>query len=137
LENRDDAVIFLLFKPQGKGINFIDWILEDEEIESFGNKLFESKANFKVGCDSCTVCRISQVSEIPERQKIFLDVCEGARQSCYITSDMYLKPCSFVGNEGKISLSKNSIQNIWENNEIFKNFRERIKSDKTKCPYGF
>ena len=145
-----NAIIFLLFKPQGRGkdLNKDEWILSSEEIQMFGKLLLSPevkivmrslrKFNFKVGGDSCLFCKIKKAGVvIPKHVEESIDTCEGARMSCYMTPDMKFLPCSFGDHDllGE-SILDNSIKYIWDNGKEFLRFRDSLKNDAAVCPFG-
>ena len=153
--NKLNAVIFLLFKPQGRGKKLKDWILTKDQIKEFSNVIKEMSIKkskltklknfilrkedlkFGVGLDSCCICKISQSRELTKLEKISADTCEAARMSCYISPNMKLVPCSF-GNPNiyGIPISNRSIKKIWTNGTSFKIFRDILRRCPEKCPFG-
>ncbi len=134
-----NAIIFLLFKPQGNGANHRDLQVTDRGIKLFREELKRYKTHFKVGLDSCLVCRISEVChDFTQEELECLDTCEGARMSCYITPDMKFMPCSFA-NHDEIGVPINGypIKYIWENSNVFNYFRDKLKENPNKCPLEF
>ena len=135
--NKLNAVIFLLFKPQGNGADKKHLCLNKFQIKKFADLLLDSKTNFKIGCDSCMINKISQVRELTQNEKTFVDTCEGSRMSCYISPDMMFMPCSF-GDKVRYGIpitELNTIKNIWENGKPFKMFREVLENNPMTCPY--
>ena len=138
--NKLNAIIFLLFKPQGNGINHKDLQVTDLGIKQFRKNIKESKTHFKIGLDSCAVCRISEVcNDFTEEEKQCIDTCEGARMSCYITPDMKFMPCSFANHdEVGVPISDfPSIEHIWKYSRVFCDFRDKLKENPNKCPVVF
>jgi MoaA/NifB/PqqE/SkfB family radical SAM enzyme len=135
--NKLNAVIFLLFKPQGNGVNCKELIVSDEGIKEFRKYLSVARTRYKIGIDSCLACRISSVcNDFTEKEKLFIDTCEGSRMSCYVTSDMKFIPCSFEDHNKAISI-KESIKDIWTNSGLFCNFRDKLKINPNLCPVEF
>lgn len=137
--NKLNAVVFLLFKPQGNGADKKYLCLNENQIKIFADKLLQPKSIFKIGCDSCMINKISQVRQLNENEKMCVDTCEGGRMSCYISPDMKFMPCSF-GNKDKYGIQINeqrSIQSIWADGEPFIKFRKVLKENPTSCPYDF
>lgn len=135
--DRLNAVIFLLFKPQGRASNLKYWEVEDKMISYFIQRARKGLCKFKVGMDSCLVNRINRVSRLTEEEKIFLDSCESGRMSVYITPDMKLVPCSFAESDiHGIPLKKRNIKTCWELGRSFYNVREKLSKNPTTCPYG-
>ena len=133
-----NAIIFLLFKPQGNGKDHKDLILKDADVKIFRDELKKAKTTFKIGLDSCFVCRINEVcNDFTAQEKLFIDSCEGARMSCYITADMKFMPCSFE-NHNKVGIQiKDSIKDIWSKSEVFNNFRYKLALNPNLCPVEF
>lgn len=131
-----NAVVFLLFKPQGRGKNRYDLIPSDEQIKIFIEKLRAGKTKFKLGLDSCGVNRVKQVTELTPVESICLDTCESSRCSAYITPDGKILPCSFADKSNGILITEeNTIQKIWNESEIFINCRKFLKENPTICPF--
>ncbi len=132
-----NAVIFLLFKPAGKGKNMMDEIPTEKQIKEFASLITAGKTKFKVGMDSCLVNKIKKLEMVPKEQEIFVDTCEGARGSVYVSPDMKLMPCSFGNKEAYgISIKEKSIKEVWDNGKPFKEFREVLTKDPSCCPFG-
>jgi MoaA/NifB/PqqE/SkfB family radical SAM enzyme len=133
--NRLFSILFLLFKPQGSGIN-LDWMPTDSQLKEFASKVFKPKSKFMVGVDSCLVNHILKYEKPDKIQAMSIDTCEGTRQSAYITPDMNMMPCSFA-DRSKFSVkitNTNNIYKIWNNSHIFKDFRNLLYRDPMRCP---
>ena len=131
-----NAVVFLLFKPQGKGANLQDWIVTKEHLAMFAEQIKEPRCNFKVGMDSCLVNKVMASRELSEIEKMSLDTCEGSRMSSYITPDMKLMPCSFGNHdEWGISIKEKSIKEVWNASERFVHFRNILQDKPNTCPF--
>ncbi len=133
--DRLNAIVFLLFKPQGRG-KHLDWEPTRYQIEKFANTIKMPACKFKVGMDSCLINKISQVRKLTAVEEMFSDTCEGGRMSCYITPDLKLVPCSF-GDHDKygIDISKGNIQEVWNKGNPFQQFREVLEDKKDCCPF--
>lgn len=132
-----NAVVFLLFKPQGRSIGRIDLVPNNEQIKIFIEKLRNIKVKFKLGLDSCGVNRVKQVTELTPVENICLDTCESSRCSAYITSDGLMVPCSFANHSvhGVQITDENPIQKIWNESESFISCRKSLKNNPTRCPF--
>jgi len=134
-----NAIIFLLFKPQGRAKDLLDWRLSEDKLALFFREILanEDKRNFLVGMDSCLVNKMKKLDiKLDPMQEMSVDSCEGARMSCYISPDMKLMPCSFCNQEDEgQSILDSSIQEIWAGGEKFKNFRNKLVYNPTVCPY--
>lgn len=132
-----NAIIFLLHKPIGKG-NIIDTLspYDKEDIDNFKNfmKLVEKNNRpYKIGFDSCTIPGIINYSTKIDRNSI--DTCEGGRFSAYISSDMYMYPCSF-DQKGfwKVNLKEEgmTVEKAWHSKE-FESFRNILRFSCETC----
>jgi MoaA/NifB/PqqE/SkfB family radical SAM enzyme len=132
-----NAVIFLLFKPQGRGKTLTNEIPTQEQIKEFASLITAGKTKFKIGMDSCLVNKIKKLNMFPKEQEQFVDTCEGARASVYVSPDMKLIPCSF-GNHDEygISIKEKSIKEVWTKGKSFKEFREVLTKEPACCPFG-
>ena len=130
-----NAIVFLLFKPQGRAKNLIDWIPSKKQLRIFANKIKFPKSKIKIGLDSCLVNCIKEFVEFSPIEEMSIDTCESGRMSVYITPDMKLVPCSFADhNEYGVKLHNNTIENVWNNGRPFKKFREILKEKSNCCP---
>jgi len=133
-----NAVIFLLFKPKGKGKGRYDLVPTDNQIKSFIQKIRNPKVKFKLGMDSCLVNQLARIDKLTKTEKLFLDTCEASRASMYITPDMLAVPCSFADYEknGVKITPENTIKNIWDNSDSFNNCRYSLLECPIECPYA-
>ena len=135
LENDDfpegiNAVIFLLHKPAGQGMENNVLKFSDPKVQTFF-KLLEKLHKFKVGLDSCSVPGV--INFCTEIMPESLDTCEGGRFSCYISPDMKMTPCSFDQEKRfYVDLKNSSIKDAW-NSEKFEEFRNRMRNSCTAC----
>lgn len=135
--DRLNAVIFLLFKPQGRGKKLKNWTLTNDDLKEFIDLRLEGKTNFKIGMDSCLVNRITQTTTLTKMEEMFLDTCEAARMSCYISPDMMLMPCSFADKDKYgVSLKDASIEDAWKLSLAFVKTRLMLEENKERCPFG-
>jgi len=132
-----NAVVFLLFKPQGNGADKKHLCLTKDQIIMFSKMLLKPKCKFKVGCDSCMINKVSQVRQLTEVEKLFVDTCEGSRMSCYISPDMKFMPCSFGNKDiyGTQITEDRPIQMLWDHAIPFKVFRSILRKNSMCCPY--
>ena len=118
-----NALIFLLYKPIGKGIK--KEILRGDKVSELV-KLISQKHPFKIGFDSCSIPML--VSNSADVDDASIDSCEGGRYSAYISANMVMSPCSFDRSEKYgVSLRNSSIEQVWKSKE-FKKFRGKLKS---------
>ncbi len=132
-----NAVIFLLFKPQGRGKDFSELSPTKDELLEFIDLIRTPKCNFKIGMDSCLCCQIDENVGLTKSEKIVMDTCEGSRYSCYITPSMLFKPCSFDHDDNGVSLKVTTIKDAWDNSKGFLQFRNKLINCPYKCPVDF
>ena len=130
-----NAVVFLLFKPAGRGKN-LDWSPTKDQLKIFAELIKKPDTKFKIGMDSCLINKVAQTRDLTKLEEMFADTCEGGRMSCYITPDERLVPCSF-GDHDKygIDISKGNLQEVWKTAKPFNNFRYILAKEKACCPY--
>jgi len=132
--NKLNAIIFLLFKPVGKGKKLNSWIPTNEQLEQFSNQLKSPKCKFKIGMDSCLVNKINS-SSFNEIQQMSIDSCEAGRMSTYITPDMKMVPCSFANhNKFGVDIKQIDIDIAWNNSYQFFTFTHLLKNKPKCCP---
>lgn len=128
-----NAVIFLLFKQQGAGKN-VDMRPKPHQIKLFSDLIVQSKAQCKVGMDSCLVNHVLKYSTMTQAQRMCVDTCEGARMSAYISPDMKFMPCSFANKNSAIDLTKTNLKEVWTNGPCFLDFRNTLFKTPASCP---
>jgi len=131
-----NAIIFLLFKPQGRGSSRKDLLTPLSALKEFSDTIQNTDLPFKVGMDSCLVNMISTIRTLNKTESIFLDTCEAGRCSAYISPDLRLKPCSFMDDWKSWygSLKEKSIKELWDNSDSFNWSRELLRKHPKKCP---
>ncbi len=136
--NKLNGVVFLLFKPQGRGTNKTGLIPTNYQMKIFSELVLEPKCKIKIGMDSCLVNHVTQHVKLPTIQRISVDTCEASRMSTYITPDMRMVPCSFADHDKVgVSLKGKTIEEVWKKGRSFKTFRKSLTKDKSCCPAGF
>lgn len=129
-----NAVIFLLFKPQGAGKNLKYLIPTKAQLTTMGLNIFKPQSRFKIGMDSCLVNHVLANGDPTELQKMSVDTCEAARMSAYITPDMKFMPCSFADEDSFSTPITEGLKPIWDESEPFKKFREHLTQNNASCP---
>ena len=127
-----NAVIFLLHKPRGLGTKNEMITIDNEDFSAFLQCIDKENFPYKIGFDSCSVpALLSLAGTLPE----FLDTCEAARWSAYISAEMKMLPCSFCrDDEGyTVDLRKNTIEQAWHSGE-FDRLRKKLRSACPDCP---
>lgn len=122
-----NAIIFLNYKPVN---TLVDWTINDKsKIEKFFRVASECK-HIKIGFDSCCISGISQWMDV---YPFFVESCEAARFSAFISEDMRMYPCSFMVNTAKYEdLRNHTLIDIWKNSKAFSKFRNIIKNNPCK-----
>ena len=54
-----NAIVFLLFKPQGRG-KHLDWSPTQDQIDVFAELIKSPETKFKIGMDSCLINKVAQ-----------------------------------------------------------------------------
>ena len=111
---RLNAVVLLLFKPQGCGRDK-DWLIPTKgQLKVFSHSAFKPKAKFKIGMDSCLLNHVLTYETPNDIQRMAVDTCESSRMSVYISPSMQLIPCSFVDHPkwGTSITKENTIVNV-------------------------
>lgn len=134
---RLNAVVFLLFKPQGRGKLLMRWVPSYPMFKEFAKNIKGHDRKFKVGMDSCLVNHITSVADFSDLEMMSMDFCESSRMSVYITPDMNLVPCSFANHDvyGE-SIRDKSIFEVWNNSVPFIMFRKNLQIKHDRCPLG-
>lgn len=127
-----NAIIFLNYKPINKQLklSFNDL----SKIESFFRIASECK-HVKIGFDSCCVSGIVKWMKV---YPFFVESCEAARFSAFISEEMKMYPCSFMANTTNYGdLREQSIIEIWKSNKAFVNHRHSISHNFCKsCDFN-
>ena len=124
LLNGVNAIVFLTYKPAGRGIN--KYILRNnEKLKLFLSYTRKPKVNCKIGFDACFVPMLLRNSK---ELNNYVDFCEGGFFSVYINEKKEVAPCSFSNGKDSYSLNRYDFYDIWLNK--FKSYRERVDN---KC----
>lgn len=128
-----NAIVFLLFKPIGRGLK--DWELDESSAhtEFFLKDAFSLKQ--KVGFDSCfmRIIRNAEMRGWIKPNWVNLDSCESGRFSVFIDENLMVRPCSFcAGDKYAESLIDKSFEEIWYGSK-FDEFRKCLREDKFIC----
>lgn len=124
-----NGVVFLLFKPQGRGKQCKDLIPKPTQLKEFAELVASPQCKIKVGMDSCLVNHVIRYVDLSKVQRISLDTCEAARMSTYITPDMRMVPCSFADHDQMgVSLKGMTIADAWKKGLSYHWFRDKLKN---------
>jgi len=125
------AIVFLLHKPKGLGSHRNVISPNDDRLKILLELIDQTPFRFQVGFDSCTVPGILSHSKNVRLESI--EACEGARFSCYISSDLIMTPCSFdVDFSFGESLRGKTIIKVW-NGLSFEAFRNSQRNRCSQC----
>lgn len=126
-----NAVVFLTHKPVGLGQKEKCLQPDDPRIYKIYSLIKNKKNNFKIGVDGCFV--IGMITSGMEFNMQYLDTCEAARFTCYIDSELKMKPCSFdIEDKFVVDIKNSSIMDGWNSPE-FKAARERLYKGCPDC----
>ncbi len=122
-----NAVIFLNYKPVGRIKNNKLLLNNSSLIKEFFS-LADLKYPFKIGFDSCMVSGV--VKNMKNVNSLYIEPCEAARFSAYISEDLQMYPCSFMNEYYKgEDLRKNSLTKIWTESKSFNETRKRLENN--------
>ena len=134
------AIIFIIYKPVGLGRKE-KTVKRDDRLKHFLDIAIKKRHPYRVGFDTCFTSALVEYNNSIELASI--DMCEAAKFSMYIDSEMNAYPCSFDNQKGqyKVSLKNKKIIDAWNSSEFeeFRNYKknqcdvcEQFKS----CNYG-
>ncbi|MBT5305187.1 MAG: radical SAM protein [Candidatus Scalindua sp.] len=126
--NGINAIIFLTFKPSGRGdSNFA--LVHNKEMKQFIELIDANNCLCNIGFDACFVpLLMSQTST----KKNFIDSCEVGCFSVYIDENLNVSPCSFSNGKDVFNLKEFDFYDIWMNK--FSDFRSESKNQcKQSC----
>lgn len=127
------AVVFLLFKPVGRGRYTPQLQPSPYQTLTFTELVLRNEALMDIAVDSCLVNKI----KLTEEMKPFLNTCDTSKYTAYISPSLMMTPCSFVDSSlGDKIKTKRSIQYIWKNSKLFKEFRKKLIQKPNRCPIG-
>lgn len=123
-----NAIIFLTFKPAGRG-SASDVLMQGKELSEFLHCVEHPYTSCKIGFDACFVPMI-----LNRDQKLsdYVDFCEGGFFSVYVNEKKEVSPCSFSNGRDTYSLDEYDFYDIWLNK--FQSYRTRqINHCKADC----
>lgn len=128
-----NAVVFLLYKPVGLGVEDNVLKADDPRVKEFFDLINKGHFHHKIGFDSCSCSGIINYTDNINLES--LDFCEGARFSAYIDAKMNIMPCSFANQNSEwfVNLRDHTIQEAWDS-EIFEKFRYSLRHSCSGCP---
>ncbi len=124
--NSLNAIIFLNYKPIRKEEGYNN--LTEDELKKFFSLIAES--DVKIGFDSCSISGVLKWLATPS---YFIESCEAAKFSAFISEDLKMYPCSFMINSDWYgNLREMSLMDIWHNSPYFREFRDNSLPDNCK-----
>lgn len=127
-----NAVVFLLYKPVGLGK--ADKVLtpENEDVIEFFEAVANRQVDFKIGFDSCSCTGLLNYCKTYDAR--YIDFCEGARFSMYISADMKAMPCSFANQNSEwwYDIKDKSVNDAWHS-DVFNKFRQHLQFSCPNC----
>ncbi|MBD3211610.1 MAG: radical SAM protein [Candidatus Lokiarchaeota archaeon] len=126
------GVVFLLFKPNGRGKTMRDQIITTKEEKTLIREFIEITAfcqskNIALHFDACSAPFLRKMPFLPES----IDGCNGSRYSCYVDWNLKAKPCSFMQEHNGVDLHEFNLLEAW-NHDIFTGFRDTITHPRYK-----
>ena len=116
-----NAVIFLTFKPKGRGTGS-RCLRSGTSLDRFVARIDSNACSAHIGFDACFVPILMRRTEVDVD---YVDSCECAFFSVYIDEQMNVKPCSFAaGNRDSFNLRQYSMEEIWT--QHFSDYKRRI-----------
>ncbi|MGB4626691.1 MAG: radical SAM protein [Erysipelotrichaceae bacterium] len=126
-----NAIIFLNYKATGdkKDNNLL--LNHNNLYKKFFDLLNSNTYPFKIGFDSCSISGIVSHMSV---DSVYLDPCESARFSAFISEDLMMFPCSFmINNYQGISLREHSIHDVWQKGNLFNVLRSKLRQKDITC----
>ena len=126
-----NAIVFLLHKPIGQGQQSNVLKPTDARLHQFFKAVeeFLEVSDIKIGFDSCSVPGIINYGKSIDT--LFVDTCEAARWSMYISSELIATPCSFDTSAG-FDLKNGTIAEAWRS-KAFNQFRNYFTRSCANC----
>jgi len=128
-----NAVIFLTFKPLGRGGDSSLMLRRDDVLCDFIDLASTGEAGFRIGFDSCMA---SAFVDAAPQSLVWLDGCEAARFSMYISERLLAYPCSFMeGALPGVVVKADNLTRIWREAAQFRATRAKLANvDCMPCP---
>lgn len=120
-----NAVIFLNYKPVGRGAAESLLLRNSAAWDAFIDLALSHRGMFRVGFDSCMV---SGLARAKGADPLWLESCEAARFSMYVSEQLLAYPCSFM--EGQLPgtrVTAGNLLQIWRYAPTFRLARERLR----------
>ncbi len=120
------GVVFLLFKPMGRGAGLLNQVMGVSEVPAFRLEILRlvdlhAQRGLVLSFDACSAPLLRDFPFLAES----IDGCNGARNSAYVDWTLAMKPCSFMQGVPGVSLRDHSIAAAWQTS-LFREFRARV-----------
>lgn len=119
--NKIDTIVFLNYKPFIKDVE--ECINKNDSLKELFDLIYKFRET-NIGFDTCSISYLANYMSV---QKEFLEYCEAARYSAYISENLDVLPCSFYDKINAEKLYNKSLLDIWNNNDLFVNHRKKLK----------
>ncbi len=126
LKYRPYGIIFLAYKPQGRGKNYDLPIARADQaiVNAVFKRLFRDlKGKTKIGFDCCLTPALIDAGKTLE-----VIGCSAGRASMAIMPDLTVLPCSFLHDYQREDLRKKTLLEIWRS-EYFNDFLRKIEKN--------
>lgn len=133
-----NSIIFLTFKPMGRGTEDLCLRLNDD-LQRFCSLIDNHYCSLNIGFDSCFM---PMIMHFTNTNIDFIESCECAFFSAYIDENLKVKPCSFANHaRDTYSLKEKTFDEIWNNHwEIYRgvqvNTCKRMCKNSSHCRSG-
>ena len=117
-----NAVVFLTFKPSGRGHNELT-VKPGNQLNKFVGLIDEHNCACSIGFDACFVPLLMHYTKT---QKDVIDFCEVGFFSVYVDENLNVSPCSFSNGKDTYNIRDYKFYDIWLNK--FSVFRSRINN---------
>jgi len=125
-----NAIVFLNYKPAGRGGDSANLLARSSRLETFFEVLDRNNLPCKIGFDSCCVSGIVAHTKI--RSPLF-DACEASRFSMFISEKLLMYPCSFMeGYTDGVPFVGDNLLETWTNHTTFQQVRQKLLNP--DCP---
>jgi radical SAM protein with 4Fe4S-binding SPASM domain len=120
------SVVFLLFKPVGRGNLLAGQVVTDEDRPVLVRQILRllevhGRTGLVLSFDACSAPLLRDFPFLTES----IDGCNGSRNSAYVDWTLAMKPCSFMQGVPGVSLRDHSMEDAWQS-PLFREFRAKI-----------
>ncbi len=121
-----NALIFLNYKPVGRGRNQNLLLRNRQKVEQLFELSGARTRSFKLGFDSCSATGIARFTNT---SSACYDGCDAGRFSMFVSEDMKMYPCSFMAESGSgVAADDDNLLQTWQKHELFEQIRRKLRS---------